>query len=416
MTGTAFDYGSDGIAIVAVSRPGAALARRLADAAPFRDAELHLERRTAGPLSSGEGCDDGDGDRPAQLYDLPLRPVIQNLFRCRRALVVFLPVGAAVRLLAPILDSKRRDAAVVCVDDGGRYAVSLLSGHQGGADALARQVATALGAQAVITSASEALSVPALDLVGQRQGWRIEATPVDLTRAAAAVVNGEPVALWQDAAAGVAWPDDCPLSDNIVSVSDFADAVSGRYAAALAVSDRILDTPDTAGSPPLVTYRPPTLAAGIGCRRGVSEAHLRRLLSDTLRKHGLAESSLAKLATADLKADEDGIIALAQSLGIPLAVYAGAELDAAGRAAAGVDAAGMDAAGATPSAARELLGIFGVAEPAALLAAGTGRLLVPRTRSDRATVAIARIPPAPAYHHHHHECHNRYGQCPRGNP
>ena len=213
MTGTAFDDGSDGgIAIVAVSRPGAILARRLADDAPFRDAELHLERRTAGPCLSDDDSGDGAGDRPAQLYDLPLRPVIQNLFRCRRALVVFLPVGAAVRLLAPILDSKRRDAAVVCVDDGGRYAVSLLSGHQGGADALARQVATALGAQAVITSASEALSVPALDLVGRGLGWRIEATPADLTRAAAAVVNGEPVALWQDAAAGVPWPGNILVS------------------------------------------------------------------------------------------------------------------------------------------------------------------------------------------------------------
>ena len=410
MTVAPFDGAAGGIAIVAVSRPGAALARRLAAAAPFRDAELHLERRTAGPAS--------DEGSPAQLYDLPLRPALQNLFRRRRALVVFLPVGAAVRLLAPALGSKRRDAAVVCVDDGGRYAVSVLSGHQGGADALAQQVAAALGAQAVITSASDALSVPALDLVGQRQGWRIEAAPADLTRAAAAVVNGEPVALWLDAAAGVPWPDDSPLSDNIVPVSDFADAVSGRYAAALAVSDRILDTPNdaAAGPPPLVTYRPPTLAAGIGCRRGVSEAHLRRLLSDTLRQYDLAMGSLAKLATADLKADEDGIIALAQSLGVPLAVYAAAELDAAGRAAAERVSAGTDAAGATPSAARELLGIFGVAEPAALLAAGAGHLLVPRTRSDRATVAIARIPPPAPHQHHEHHHHNHHRECPRGNP
>ena len=396
-----------GIAIIAVSRPGAALARRLADAAPFRDAELHLERRTAGPYRSDSDSGKGSGDEPALLYDLPLRPVLQNLFRRRRGLVVFLPVGAAVRLLAPALDSKRRDAAVVCVDDAGRYAVSILSGHQGGADALARQVAAALGAQAVITSASDALSVPALDLVGRGQGWRIEAAPADLTRAAAAVVNGEPVALWQDAAAGVFWPDDCPRSDNIVPVSDFADAFGGRYAAALAVSDRALDAPGAAVVRPLVIYRPPTLAAGIGCRRGVSEAHLRRLLSDTLRRHGLAIGSLAKIATADLKADEEGIIALARSLGIPLAVYAAADLDAAGRGAVG----------ATPSAAQELLGVFGVAEPAALLGAGAEGLVVSRTRSDRATVAIARIPPAaPAAHrHHHHHC-QRQLQCPRGNP
>ena len=127
---------------------------------------------------------------------------------------------------------------------------------------------------------------------------------------------------------------------------------------------------------------------------------MRRLLDDTLRQYGLALGSLAKIATADLKADEEGIIALAQSLGVPLAVYPAAQLDVAGRA-------GTDA-GVTPSAARELLGVFGVAEPAALLASGGRRLLIPRTRSDRATVAVARIPADAAdtsAAHHYRQCH-----------
>ena len=360
------------IAILAVSRPGAALARRLAAADGFRDAELHLERRTAGPDAAAAG---------ARLYDLPLRPVAQDLFGRCGGLVAFLPVGATVRLLAPALGDKRRDAAVVCVDDGGRYAVSLLSGHTGGADALARRVAAAIGAQAVVTSASDALGMPAVDLIGREQGWRIEASATDLTRAAAAVVNGWPVALWLDPETGICWPEECPPSDNIVVVGDLADAFRGDYAAALAVSDRIV-----AGGPdatrPVALYRPPTLVAGIGCRRGVSTAHLRALLADTLRAHGLAPGSLAKIATADIKADEAGIMELAAELEVPVEVYGAAELEAAGRRLPD----------ATPSAAQELLGVYGVAEPAAALAAGAGRLLAPRRKSDRATVAVARIP------------------------
>ncbi len=362
---------TDKTAIVAVSRPGAALARRLA--ARLADAELHLERRTGGDTA----------DDTAQLYDLPLRPVIQNLFSRRRALVVFLPVGAAVRLLAPVLGDKRRDPAVVCVDDAGRYAVSVLSGHAGGADALAGQVAAAIGAQAVITSASDALKLTAVDLAGKPAGWKIDASPTDLTRAAAAVVNGDPVALWLDPETGAGWPDDAPLSGNIVKVAKLGDAAGRRFAATLAVSDRLLAHNLNC---PLVIYRPPTLVAGIGCRRGVSAAHLRELLSATLRAHGLAEGSLAKIATADIKADEAGIIALAQAMDIPLAIYTAAELNAAGQAMAD----------ATPSAAQELLGVFGVSEPAAMLAAGAGGLLAPRTRSDRATIAAARIRPRTA--------------------
>ena len=366
-------------AIIAVSRPGAILARRLASS--ITDATLYLERRTGGDSSvSNEGH---------QYYDLPLRPVIQDLFSRHGALVVFLPVGAAVRLLAPVLGSKRQDPAVVCVDDAGRYAVSVLSGHLGGADALAYRVADAIGAQAVVTSASDALDVTAIDLVGRDAGWRVEGSPTDLTRVAAAVVNRDPVALWIDPEAGVSWPDDTPLSASIFPVTYLSDVQDAGYAAALIVSDRLfaLET-----GRPLVTYRPPTLVAGVGCRRGVSEDHLRELLLHTLEENGLAAMSLTKIATVDIKADEDGILALAESLSVPIETYDSAQLNSA--AAASVDTGGS-AFGLHPptaSAARDLLGVFGVAEPAAMLAARTSGVIVPRAKSDRATIAVARIP------------------------
>ena len=220
--------------------------------------------------------------------------------------------------------------------------------------------------------------------MGRSLGWRIEASATDLTRAAAAVVNGEPVALWLDPATGVGWPDDCTLSDNIAIVGDWADALAPSYAAALAVSDRVLAAPSD--GLPVVIYRPPTLFAGVGCRRGTAVEHLRELLAGTLRDYGLAAGSLCRIATADIKADEAGIIDLAESMELPLHIFTAAELDAAGRRSEG----------ATPSAAQDLLGVFGVSEPAALLAAGGGRLVVPRTKSELATVAVARS--APAWH------------------
>ncbi len=368
-------------AIVAVSRPGAALARRLA--ASLSDAALYLERRT-----SGDARDEGDG---AQLYDLPLRPLIQDLFARHRELVVFLPVGATIRLLAPVLGNKRQDPAVVCVDDAGRYAVSLLSGHVGGADMLAHRVGRAIGAQAIITSASDALDVTPVDVVGRALGWLVEASPTDLTRAAAAVVNGEPVALWLDPETGARWPDDAPLTSNIVTVTELSDLADARYAAALVVSDRLLGL-DTGR--PLVMYRPPTLAAGVGCRRGVSAEHLRELLEGTLQEHGLARLSLAKIATADIKADEAGIIALADGLAAPLEIYGADELNAVAKRRPDPSDIGQALRAPTASAAQDLLGVFGVSEPAAMLAAGAHGIIVPRAKSDRATISVARIPPA----------------------
>src|SRR5918992_611279 len=118
--------------LVAISRRGASLARSLA-ASLAGDKTLYLERRL---ISQGD---------EAEAFDLPLRPVIYQIFSQYQALVLFMPVGAAVRLLAPCLGDKHHDPAVVCVDDAGRFAVSLLSGHLGGADRLAKEVAGGFG-------------------------------------------------------------------------------------------------------------------------------------------------------------------------------------------------------------------------------------------------------------------------------
>lgn len=341
------------------------------------DAQLHLERRAATEV-----------DAEAQIYDLPLRPRLQSLFAAHDSLVVFLPVGATVRLLAPALGNKKDDPAVVCVDDAGRYAVSVLSGHVGGADRLAHMVAQALGAQPIITSASDALNVPAIDLIGADLGWRIEASPADLTRAAAAVVNGEPVALWLDPQSGVGWPANVPMSRNMIAVDDLSDAMAPHYAASLVVSDSALSLNPGA---PRIIYRPPTLVVGVGCRRDVDANHISQLMDATLAEHGLAKSSVAKIATIDIKADEPGIIALARSLDVPLEIFEGRQLNAVVEQSASTQTADSQSSRPTASKAQELLGVYGVSEPAAMLAAGTAGVLVPRTKSDRATIAVARI-------------------------
>ena len=142
----------------------------------------------------------------------------------------------------------------------------------------------------------------------------------------------------------------------------------------------------------MVIYRPPALVAGVGCRRGVDTAHLQELFNDTLRENGLARQSISKIATVDLKADEPGIIALADSLAVPLEIYAAAELNAAAHSEPASADSQLGLLQPTPSAASDLLGVFGVAEPAAMLAAGASGVIVPRAKSDRATIAVARIP------------------------
>ena len=366
-------------AIVAISRNGAALGRKLAKGLA-NDPALYLDRRFL------------DEKDDAIAFDLPARPLVQRVFQESEQLVLFMPVGAAVRLLAPCLDHKHRDPAVVCVDDAGRFAVSLISGHIGGGDQLAQEVASILGAAPVVTSASHVTGSLAVDLLGQEFGWLVEADSQTITRASAASVNRELVGVYQEAGETGWWPSGQPLPENVKVYPSFTALAESTCAAALIITDRA--NPEEPGgvtfsealsSKFVVVYRPRSLAVGMGCRRGVPMDALEHLIDTAFDDNNLAKASINCLATAELKLDEVGLQELAEKLQVPVHCYDEAELNSMFP---------QDGSGTGPTPSTEphrLLGIWGVCEPSALLASAATELLVTKTKTDRATVAVARM-------------------------
>lgn len=279
------------------------------------------------------------------------------------AVVAFLATGAVVRILAPLLADKRTDPAVVVVDEAARHAVALLGGHAGGANALAGQVGALLDAVPVVTTATDAVDLPGLDTLG----WPVEGAVAAVSRA---LLDGEPVRL----AADTTWPlpafganlhADGPESGFRLRVTDRLEATDARTA----------------------VLRPPSLVAGVGASRGVGVAEVLDLLDRALTAAGLSRASLRCLATADVKADEEGIVAAAHALGVPLVTWPAAEL-------AAVDVPHpsevVRAAVGTPSVA-EAAALLG--DPAAGHRPAAADLLVPKTASAMATVAVARHRP-----------------------
>ncbi|MBA5222133.1 precorrin-3B C(17)-methyltransferase [Streptomyces griseoaurantiacus] len=287
-----------------------------------------------------------------RVYEGPVGEAVRRAFGECEQLVCFLATGAVVRLLAPLLGDKRADPGVVCVDEAGRFAVSLVGGHGGGANELARAVGGVLGAEPVVTTATDAADLPGLDTLGLPVGGAVAAV-------SRALLDGEPVVL----RAEVAWPlPPLPLAD--------------RGAYTVRVTDRVVE-PDAREA----VLRPPTLVVGVGASRGAPVAEVLGLVEDTLRGAGLSAASLAELATVDAKADEPGLLGAAERLGVPLVTYSAAEL-------AEVDVPNPSKA---PLAA---LGTPSVAEAAALLRGG--ELLVPKRKSAgrpaMATCAVVRRP------------------------
>ncbi|NTV63965.1 MAG: precorrin-3B C(17)-methyltransferase, partial [Oscillochloris sp.] len=298
-----------------------------------------------------------------------------------RPLVLIMSTGIAVRACAPLLGHKASDPAVVCLDEAGRSVIPLLGGHRGGANELAHKIAALTGGHAAVTTASDTQGLPALDLLGRAEGWKI-APDSALTHAMGCLVNGESLGCYVDPALAAQrdqlaeWLSDCP---NLTFVEQPEQLLEPAYSAALLVSHRTLAAIWPMLQAKAVCYVPPVLVAGLGCRRGVPADELGAALETVLGDAGFNPASIAALATVEQKADEPGMIALAQSLGVPLQIVTAAQL------------ANLDPARFSPSAATAHLDLPGVAERAAVLVSG-GSLLLPKRAFTRCTVAVAANP------------------------
>ncbi|MCG8428860.1 MAG: cobalamin biosynthesis protein CbiG [Chromatiales bacterium] len=236
------------IAMVAITRHGA---ERLATLGPkMPEADLYISQKFADLLSN----------LPNRVVPISIavREAVAKLFASYDQLLFVFSIGAAVRLISPCLKSKEEDPGVVVVDDAGRFVVPILSGHLGGANAFATEVATLLNAVPVMTTASESLGTLPVDILGRELGWQVEAPKNNLVRVAARVVNGEPIAFIQEMGSREWWPAGKALPDNIYLFETFEAVDLNRYKGLLWVTERHIDEgiwQQLEGR--LVVYRPP---------------------------------------------------------------------------------------------------------------------------------------------------------------
>jgi cobalt-precorrin 5A hydrolase/precorrin-3B C17-methyltransferase len=299
----------------------------------------------------------------AQRYHGPASQALPRAFAECDAIVCFLAVGATVRLIAPLLNSKHDDPAVVCVDEALRYAIPVLGAHAAGGNDLARRAAQALGATPVITTASDAAGSVGLDEFGADLGFTVEPGS-DLAAVGAAILSGERVTFTADAE----WPLP-PLPPNVVPADRPQPGVP-----AIVVTDQKIDMTER-----VAVYRPQALTVGVGASRGAPAEEIGMLIDDTLAEHGLSPRSVRHIATVEAKADEPGLQAAAAMRGWPVVTFP----------------AGRLAAVPVPNPSevvRRAVGTPSVAEAAALLEPGA-QLLAAKRASAHATVAVARRRP-----------------------
>ncbi|BCJ86099.1 cobalt-precorrin 5A hydrolase [Effusibacillus dendaii] len=355
-------------AIVGITKHGAELARRLAASMP--DADLYLSEKF---LQPGE-------EQTVYSFPTNVRLLLEQMFHRYEGWILLISLGAVVRMIAPVLKDKKVDPAVVVVDDKAQFAISVLSGHLGGANALTERVAAALGAAPVVTTASDVSNTIAVDLLGREFGWRID-DDRQVTPASAAVVNEEPVAVIQETGEPDWWKRKGAIPKQIRVAGSLQEARDSRpegYHAVLWITDRLLTEAELSIAAYRVVYRPQSIVLGIGCNRGTSMEEIESAVLETLEQQGLSFKSVKCVATISLKKDEAGLLAVCEKYGWPLQAYEPDQLNQ-------VDFP-------NPSeTVYKYTGAYGVSEPAAMLAANTDQLLVEKVKSGNLTLSIARV-------------------------
>ena len=195
---------------------------------------------------------------PVRAYSGAFRDEIATLFADFDQVVFFVSLGAVVRLIAPHLKGKDEDPGVLVVDDAAQFVIPVLSGHVGGANAMAETVAALLGATPVLTTASDVGKTIAVDILGRELGWKVEAPKINITRVSAHVVNGEPVAVVQEAGSPHWWTRPTPLPPSIHRFERLADVDLARFKAVLWITHApVTDAHWAELHERLVVYRPP---------------------------------------------------------------------------------------------------------------------------------------------------------------
>lgn len=294
----------------------------------------------------------------------PLDPWTREAFSQREGLVFVGAAGIAVRAIAPYLRHKTTDPAVVVVDEGGKFAIPLLSGHLGGANALARQLAQVTGGTPVITTATDGRGLFAVDSWAKAQGCHV-LEPQRIKGISARLLAGEPVRMH------CPWPIQGKVPEGILLTETAEDC---HVAVTL-----------SPGRDEALHLVPKCLVLGVGCRKGTPAEALDRAVSQQLVQKDLFPQAFCKVCSIDLKQEEPGLVAFCQAAGLPFETYS-------------AEALARVPGDFTPSDfVAQVTGVDNVCERSAVLGSQGGVLIQRKCVGEGVTLAVAQGPFTPEW-------------------
>ena len=297
--------------------------------------------------------------------DAPLEELVKEAFSSADALIFWCAAGIAVRCIAPCLTHKSQDPAVLVLDERGKHCISLLSGHMGGANALAGTVSALCGAEPVITTGTDTEHRFSVDEFARCNGLVVTDWE-KAKRISAKVLAGETLTI----GSGMKKEQYCPVEGLEEQNWKEGEFLSN---ADVWITPRRITAPDQ-----VLQLIPRNLTVGIGCRKGTELSALHAALDRFMEQTGLDCRGICRITSIDRKKEEQGLVDLASDLGVPFVTYTSEEL--------------LQAPGEYPSSefVREITGVDNVCQRSAMLGAGDGAAVIAeKTVVDGITMAAA---------------------------
>ena len=280
--------------------------------------------------------------------------------------IVFIgAMGICVRSIAPCVKDKYKDPAVVCVDSTGRFVIPVLSGHIGGANDLARQIAQVIDGQAVVTTQSDNTGLWALDTLAAKFGWHTDISRSRMNSSIALFVEKHPTALLLEVRDNGTDYLESTLPEHVKVFSNYNDIDFKEFELLITVGPHVFDAPI-----PVLSYYPQVLHIGVGCRKQCNPDGITEHIENTLKQNGLSPLAIASIGTIELKKDEPLLDVLQSKWSwSKINIWSKSDLE------------GIEVPNPSEKAF-EVTGVYGVAEGAALRSSGDGILLIEKQKGQ----------------------------------
>lgn len=353
--GRSLRFSGTSLSVISFTRTGLQLSGRIQKAL---GAELEIRLYT-----KYKACGDREEAWPVLAVEGSVGEWAGQQLREQSAVLFIGACGIAVRAVAPFLKDKRKDAPVLAADERGSYVIPILSGHIGGANALAYMLAEKIGAQPVITTATDINGKFAVDVFAKENGFSIEPKE-GIVKVSAKILDGEAVTVSAEKGYGRGFWENGGMRVVPYPPAEFVDIV-------VTSEEKPFDAS--------VVLRPREYVLGIGCKRGKPADEIARFIEKTLRENAIRKEQVFALASVLRKKDEAGITAWCRKERVPFLTYTAEALQA------------LEGAFTQSAFVKEQVGVDNVCERAALKACGAGgELIVRKCAENGMTIAIAR--------------------------